>query len=110
MGSLNNGAHKLGLMENGKQFSILLFINAFMGGMVALERTIIPEIAQNEFGIAARTAIFSFIVVFEITKALANYFAGRFAQQYGRKNMLIVGWLLLSGLYMDALQTPVTKR
>lgn len=93
MPSLNKGAHKLGLMENWKQFSILVLINAFVGGMVGLERTILPEIAEDEFGIAARTAIFSFIVVFGITKALSNYFAGRFAQQYGRKNMLVVGWL-----------------
>ncbi|WP_340106201.1 MFS transporter [Rhodohalobacter sp. 8-1] len=85
--------HQLGLIENWKQFSILVLINAFVGGMVGLERTILPEIAEDEFGIAARSAIFSFIVVFGITKALANYFAGRFAQQYGRKNMLIVGWL-----------------
>ena len=84
---------KLGLKENWKQFSLLVLINAFVGGMVGLERTILPEIAETEFGIAARSAIFSFIVVFGITKAASNYFAGRFAQQYGRKNMLIVGWL-----------------
>lgn len=84
---------KLGLKENWKQFSLLVLINAFVGGMVGLERTILPEIAETEFGIAARTAIFSFIVVFGITKAASNYFAGRFAQQYGRKKMLIVGWL-----------------
>jgi MFS family permease len=82
-----------GLKENWRQFSLLVLINAFVGGMVGLERTILPEIAESEFGIAARSAIFSFIVVFGITKALSNYFAGRFAQQYGRKKMLIVGWL-----------------
>lgn len=91
--SHHSGTYKLGLRENWKQFSILVLINAFVGGMVGLERTILPDIAEDEFGIAARSAIFSFIVVFGITKALANYFAGRFAQQYGRKNMLIVGWL-----------------
>ncbi|MBD3616583.1 MAG: MFS transporter [Gracilimonas sp.] len=83
----------LGLKHNWKQFSLLVFINAFVGGMVGLERTILPEIAESEFGIAARSAIFSFIIVFGITKAASNYFAGRFAQQYGRKKMLIVGWL-----------------
>ncbi|MFO7846930.1 MAG: MFS transporter, partial [Balneolaceae bacterium] len=71
----------------------LVLINAFVGGMVGLERTILPEIAETDFGIAAKSAIFSFIVVFGITKALANYFAGRFAQKFGRKKMLIVGWL-----------------
>ncbi|MFP8488959.1 MFS transporter [Gracilimonas sp. Q87] len=82
-----------GLRQNWKQFSLLVLINAFVGGMVGLERTILPEIAETDFGIAAKTAIFSFIVVFGITKALANYFAGRFAQKFGRKKMLIVGWL-----------------
>lgn len=83
----------LGLKNNWKQFSLLVLINAFVGGMVGLERTILPEIAESEFGIAARSAIFSFIIVFGITKAASNYFAGRFAQQYGRKKMLIIGWL-----------------
>jgi len=90
---MSNVNLKLGLKSNWKQFSLLVLINAFVGGMVGLERTILPEIAETEFGIAARSAIFSFIVVFGITKALSNYFAGRFAQQYGRKNMLILGWL-----------------
>ena len=83
----------LGLKHNWKQFSLLVLINAFVGGMVGLERTILPEIAESEFGMAARSAIFSFIVVFGITKAASNYFAGRFAQQFGRKKMLIIGWL-----------------
>ena len=82
-----------GLRRNWPQFSLLVLINAFVGGMVGLERTILPEIAETEFGIAARSAIFSFIVVFGITKALANYAAGRFAQQYGRKKMLVLGWM-----------------
>ncbi|HAC16554.1 MAG TPA: MFS transporter [Bacteroidetes bacterium] len=82
-----------GLKQNWKQFSLLVLINAFVGGMVGLERTILPEIAETDFGIAARSAIFSFIVVFGITKALSNYFAGRFAHRFGRKRMLITGWL-----------------
>jgi MFS family permease len=82
-----------GLKRNWKQFSLLVLINAFVGGMVGMERTILPEIAETDFGIAARSAIFSFIVVFGISKAISNYFAGRFAQQFGRKKMLIVGWL-----------------
>lgn len=85
--------HIPGLKENWKQFSLLVVINAFVGGMVGMERTILPEIAESDFGIAARSAIFSFIVVFGITKAIANYFAGRFSQQFGRKKMLVVGWL-----------------
>ncbi len=82
-----------GLKRNWKQFSLLVLINAFVGGMVGLERTILPEIAETDFGIAARSAIFSFIVVFGITKAVSNYFAGRFAQQFGRKKMLVTGWM-----------------
>lgn len=90
---MQNLKNEIGLRQNWKQFSLLVVINAFVGGMVGLERTILPEIAEVEFGIAARSAIFSFIIVFGFTKAIANYFAGRFAQQYGRKKMLITGWL-----------------
>ena len=82
-----------GLKQNWRQFALLVLINAFVGGMVGLERTILPEIAETDFSIAARSAIFSFIVVFGITKAVSNYFAGRFAQTFGRKKMLITGWL-----------------
>jgi len=85
---------KTGIKENWKQFSLLVLINAFVGGMVGLERTILPEIAETEFGIAARSAVFSFIIVFGITKAISNYFAGRFSQKFGRKNMLIIGWII----------------
>ncbi|MBC7747854.1 MAG: MFS transporter, partial [Methylotenera sp.] len=63
---------QLGLKENWKQFSLLVLINAFVGGMVGLERSILPQIAEAEFHIAAKTAILSFIVVFGITKALTN--------------------------------------
>lgn len=85
--------HIPGLKQNWRQFALLVLINAFVGGMVGMERTILPEIAETDFGIAARSAIFSFIVVFGITKAISNYFAGRFANTVGRKKMLIIGWL-----------------
>jgi len=81
------------LKHNWKQFTLLVIINGFVGGMVGMERTILPEIAETEFHIAARTAILSFIIVFGITKAIANYFAGRLASTIGRKNILIIGWL-----------------
>lgn len=81
------------LKHNWKQFALLVVINGFVGGMVGMERTILPEIAESEFHIAARTAILSFIIVFGITKAIANYFAGRLASTIGRKNILITGWL-----------------
>ncbi len=84
---------KLGLKENWLQFTILVIVNAFVGGMVGLERTIFPKFAELEFGIASKTAILSFIVAFGITKAITNYFTGKLANRFGRKNLLIIGWL-----------------
>lgn len=85
---------KLGLKENWKQFTILLIINAFVGAMVGMERSIFPKFAEVEFGIASKTAILSFIVAFGITKAITNYFTGKLANRYGRKNLLLFGWFL----------------
>jgi MFS family permease len=85
---------RLGLRENLGQFSLLVLVNAFVGAMVGLERSILPAIAEQEFHIAARTAILSFILVFGVTKALTNYFAGRLADRYGRKHVLVAGWLV----------------
>ncbi len=84
---------KQGLKENWKQFSLLVLINAFVGGMVGLERSILPELAEKEFNIASNSAIISFIIFFGITKALTNYYMGRFANKIGRKKLLIIGWL-----------------
>lgn len=83
----------LGLKENWKQFTLLIIINGFVGGMVGLERTILPQIAEADFGIAAKSAILSFIVVFGISKAITNYYTGAFANRIGRKNLLVIGWL-----------------
>lgn len=84
---------KQGLSANWKQFSLLVIVNAFVGGMIGMERTILPQLAEEKFGLEIKTAILSFIVVFGITKALANYYAGRFANTVGRKNLLTIGWL-----------------
>jgi len=84
----------LGLRENIVQFSLLVLVNAFVGGMVGMERSILPALAEQEFQLAARTAVLSFIVVFGITKALTNYLAGRFADRVGRKRILIAGWII----------------
>lgn len=85
---------KLGLKENWKQFTLLVIVNAFVGGMVGLERSILPQIAEEEFAIAAKTAILSFIIVFGIVKAVTNYYTGALANKFGRKNLLIVGWVV----------------
>lgn len=84
---------KLGLKDNWKQFTLLVIINAFVGGMVGLERSILPRIAEDEFHVAAKTAILSFIIVFGIVKACTNYFTGALANKAGRKNLLTIGWL-----------------
>ena len=84
---------QLGLKENWKQFTLLVIVNGFVGGMVGLERAILPQIAEVEFHIAAKTAILSFIIVFGIVKAITNYFTGALANRLGRKNLLTIGWL-----------------
>jgi MFS family permease len=85
---------RLGLRENIAQFSLLVVINAFVGAMVGMERSILPAIAEQEFHLAARTAVLSFIVAFGLSKAITNYAAGRFADRLGRKPVLIGGWLV----------------
>jgi MFS family permease len=85
---------RLGLRENLGQFSLLVVVNAFVGAMVGMERTILPPIAEREFHLAAKTAVLSFIVVFGITKALTNYLAGRLSDRFGRKLVLVGGWLV----------------
>ena len=82
---------QLGLKENRKQFILLVIINAFVGGMVGLERSILPQIAEKEFAIAAKTAILSFIIVFGIVKAITNYYTGSLANTFGRRKLLIAG-------------------
>lgn len=85
---------KLGLKENRGQFFLLVLINAFVGGMVGLERSVLPQIATQEFAIAAKTAMLSFIVVFGIVKAVTNYYTGVLANRFGRRNLLIAGWII----------------
>jgi len=85
---------RLGLRENLAQFSLLVVVNAFVGAMVGMERTILAPIAEQEFHLVAKTAVLSFIVVFGVTKALTNYLAGRLLDRFGRKHVLVVGWLV----------------
>jgi MFS family permease len=85
---------RLGIRANLGQFALLVIVNAFVGAMVGMERSILPAIAETEFRLAAKTAILSFIVVFGVTKALTNYLAGRLSDRVGRKHVLVAGWLI----------------
>ena len=84
---------RLGLRENLPQFVLLVTVNALVGGMVGMERTILPMLAETEFGLAAYTVMLTFIAAFGLTKAVANYFAGTLADRFGRKPVLLAGWL-----------------
>ncbi|MDP1731862.1 MAG: MFS transporter [Devosia sp.] len=91
---MNAPVIRLGLRENAAQFSLLIIVNAFVGAMVGMERSILPAIAEQEFHLVARSAVLSFILVFGLTKAVSNYAAGRLSDRYGRKAVLIGGWLV----------------
>ena len=93
-GERSGPAVRLGLRENLGQFALLVLVNAFVGGMVGLERTVVPLIGSEEFGLVLRTAIFSFIVTFGLVKAVSNLFAGGLADRFGRKKVLVAGWLV----------------
>jgi MFS family permease len=84
---------ELGLGANWRQFWLLVLVNAFVGAMVGLERTVLPLLAEVEFGLASRSAVLSFIVTFGFAKAGTNFFAGRLGDVYGRKRVLLVGWI-----------------
>jgi MFS family permease len=83
----------LGLRANWRQFALLILINAFVGGMVGIERTVVPLIGSEEFGIASTTLVVSFIVSFGVVKALANLVSGQLADVWGRKRVLVLGWI-----------------
>jgi MFS family permease len=97
---------RLGLRENAGQFSLLVLVNGFVGAMVGLERSVLPAIAEQEFHLAARTAVLSFIVVFGVAKALTNYAAGRLADRIGRKRVLVTGWALATPVPFLLMATP----
>ena len=85
---------RLGLRDNWPQFSLLVLLNAFVGGMVGLERTVVPLIGSQEFRIASTTIVVSFIVSFGVVKAFANLISGHLADLYGRKHLRVAGWLV----------------
>ena len=85
---------RLGLKENWRQFAMLVLVNAFVGGMVGIERTVVPLVGSEEFGLVLKTAIFSFIASFGVVKALSNLLSGVLADNVGRKKVLVAGWLI----------------
>lgn len=93
MSQINSPPLRLGLRENWRQFTLLIIVNAFVGAMVGLERTVLPLIAETDFGLAAKSVILSFLISFGVVKAIANLFAGRLSDRLGRKRILITGWL-----------------
>jgi MFS family permease len=97
---------RLGLRENWAQFSLLVLVNAFVGAMAGLERSILPALAEQEFGLASRSAILSFLVAFGLTKAIANYFSGRLADRFGRKAVLVAGWLIAAPVPFMLMAAP----
>jgi MFS family permease len=91
---LSSPAVRLGLRENLGQFSLLVLVNAFVGGMVGLERTVVHRVGSEEFGLVLKTAIFSFIISFGIVKAFSNLVSGALADRIGRKKVLVAGWIV----------------
>ena len=85
---------RLGLRENLAQFSLLVGVNALVGGMIGQERTVLPLLAKEEFGLTAFTATLTFIVAFGAVKAATNFFAGTLSDRYGRKPVLVTGWVI----------------
>src|SRR5262249_1621983 len=101
---------RLGLRENWPQFALLVLINAFVGGMVGIERTVVPLIGAEEFRIASTTLVVSFIVSFGVVKACANLVSGQLADAWGRKRVLILGWLCGLPVPFMIIAAPSWKR
>lgn len=84
---------RLGLRENAGQFALLVAVNGLVGGMIGQERTVLPQLARDVFGLTAFTVVLSFVLAFGVTKALANLAARVLADRYGRKPVLVAGWM-----------------
>jgi len=85
---------RLGLRENAAQFSLLVALNALVGGMVGLERSVLPLVGEHDFGLRSKTAILAFVLAFGVAKAVTNLAAGGLAERVGRKRLLVIGWLV----------------
>ncbi len=91
---MNVGPVRLGLRENRAQFGLLVAVNAFVGAMVGLERSTLPLIGREDFGLSSSAAVLSFIAAFGLAKAFTNLGAGAYATRIGRRRLLIAGWAL----------------
>jgi len=87
-------APRLGLAANAAQFTLLVAVNALVGGMLGQERTVLPLLADQVFGVTGYTAVLTYVLAFGITKAVTNFFAGTLSDRYGRKPVLVAGWLV----------------
>ena len=85
---------RLGLRENAAQFALLVCLNALVGGMVGLERSVLPLIGEQDFGLTSKAAILAFVLAFGVSKALTNLAAGSLAERVGRKRLLVAGWAI----------------
>src|SRR5437764_4834135 len=85
---------RLGLRANAGQFALLVGLNALVGGMVGLERSVLPLVGKRDFGLRSSAAILAFVVAFGVAKALTNLAAGDLAERFGRKRLLVLGWLV----------------
>ncbi|MFD2357223.1 hypothetical protein ACFSTC_60080 [Nonomuraea ferruginea] len=85
---------RLGLAENWLQFTLLVIVNVCVGGLVGLERTTVPLIGTEVFGLTSDLAVFSFIIAFGLTKAATNLAAGALTARFSRKQLLVAGWLI----------------
>ena len=89
-----SGAVRLGLRENAGQFALLVGLNVLVGAMVGLERSVLPLVGEEDFGLASRAAVLAFVVAFGAAKALTNLGAGALAERAGRRRLLIAGWAI----------------
>src|ERR1700757_890073 len=84
---------RLGLRANARQFALLVGLNALVGGLVGLERSVLPLVGKQDFGLPSTATILAFVVAFGAAKALTNLASGELAERLGRKRLLVVGWL-----------------
>jgi MFS family permease len=89
-----SGHVRLGLRANARQFALLVALNALVGGMVGLERSVLPLVGKQDFGLSSTSAILAFVVAFGAAKAFTNLVAGGLAERLGRKRLLVIGWLV----------------